>query len=650
MSLSLKSHALRIAPTLTVLSAALALSACGGGDDNVAAPPASNPPPATVSTTVTGAVVKGPVAAAQVCGYAVAANARGAALGSCTTSDASGNYSLTVPTGSGPLWVEATGGTYTDETTASATSLPAGSALRAIVTANGGSVTTMLTPLTTLALNAAAATAGSGGTLDSAAFSAAAAALISSFKLPADLNISSTLPTFGAGINTYGTALTAISKMVANGQTLASILAAAQPSTLAAAYATAAAPVVPPVGGGGTGGGTGGGGTLGPITATGSVTGSTTETFVPRAFAASGEPAFSTLLTARGEGYTFVNTNATGLTTQVISYSVTRGQASSALFFEYSYTGGLARAVARVCKAPCAGITLTPTASGTGVTLTFTNASFELTDFGTTLPNPPTAPSVLNGSLTGETPGGYVFAAQMPRGTTGTLSLDGVATPIFFADISYPTAPSITDPLAYPIVALNTARGTFTVDRRPESPPYFAAAFISKPEGEGLVKVVTADALTSTANGYAINLTNLAMTGSGPTLKTLSVTAQVNTGKAGGTVTIAGDDSFTARLDILQAQNQTLFYNFRGTSKTLAFSNIDVRIKDGAVTYFNANSPSGKGYTCDSVGSLFSAKCVGSISVSADKRTLTFNGFKAGKTMTPNADVAFEGSLTAAGF
>jgi hypothetical protein len=243
-----------------------------------------------------------------------------------------------------------------------------------------------------------------------------------------------------------------------------------------------------------------------------------------------------------------------------------------------------------------------------------------------------------------------VFAAQMPRGTTGTLSLDGVATPIFFADISYPTSPSIADPLAFPSVTLYTARGTLEVVRVPESPSYFAARFITKPEGEGLIKVVTADALTSTASGYGISLANAALTGSGPTVKTLSVTAQVNTGKAGGTVTIAGDDSFTARLDILQAQNQTLFYNFRGTSRTLAFSNIDVRIKDGAVTYFNANSPSGKGYTCDSVGSLFSAKCVGSISVSADKRTLTFNGFKAGKTMTPNADVAFEGSLTAAGF
>ncbi len=236
---------LRSSPSFTVLLAALALSACGGGDDAVTTPPVVIPPPATVTTTVTGAVVKGPVAAAQVCGYTVAANARGAALGSCTTSDASGNYSLTVPAGSGALWVEATGGNYTDETTGTATSLPAGSALRSIVTANGGSVTSMLTPLTTLALNAAAASVGSGGTLDTTAFSAAAAALLSSFKLPADLNISSTLPAFGTGINSYGTALTAISKMVANGQTtgqtLAAILATTQPSSLAAAFATAAA-------------------------------------------------------------------------------------------------------------------------------------------------------------------------------------------------------------------------------------------------------------------------------------------------------------------------------------------------------------------------------------------------------------------------
>jgi len=245
---------------VTALFATLALVACGGGSDNPApvaatlpAPAAPAPPaPAPASTTVSGSVVKGPVASAQVCGYRVVANARGTGLGSCTTTDASGNYTLTLPAGSGPLWMEATGGSYTDEITAAITALPAGSPLRALVTANGSSVSTMLTPLTTLALNAAAATAGASGTLDATAYSAAAAQLLAAFNLPGTLNISTTLPTFGSGINSYGTALTAISRMVANGLTLAQILASSQPSALAAAYAVAANPPapVPPVSGG----------------------------------------------------------------------------------------------------------------------------------------------------------------------------------------------------------------------------------------------------------------------------------------------------------------------------------------------------------------------------------------------------------------
>ena len=87
-----------------------ALSGCGGGDSPSAspapaAPVAPVPPlPAAASTTVSGAVVKGPVSGAQICAYTVVANARGAALGGCTTSDTAGNYSLAVPAGSGSLW------------------------------------------------------------------------------------------------------------------------------------------------------------------------------------------------------------------------------------------------------------------------------------------------------------------------------------------------------------------------------------------------------------------------------------------------------------------------------------------------------------------------------------------------------------------
>ena len=246
--------------TVSALLATLALAACGGGNDAPSATPPATPiapaptPPAQASTTVSGSVVKGPVAGAQVCGYTVVGNSRGTGLGSCTTTDAAGNYTLTVPAGSGALWMEATGGNFIDEATSIITALPPGSPLAVLIAANGSTSTAMLTPLTTLALNAARAAVGSNGTLDAAAFQGAAAQLLASFKLPATLNISTTVPAFGTSANAYGTALAAVSRMVANGLTLAQILSASQPSALATAFDLAANPPapapVPPVTGG----------------------------------------------------------------------------------------------------------------------------------------------------------------------------------------------------------------------------------------------------------------------------------------------------------------------------------------------------------------------------------------------------------------
>ena len=231
--------------TLCALSTALFLAACGGDDeDTTAATPAV--PPAAAATTLTGAVVKGPVSGALVCGYAVAGSARGAALGACATTDANGNYTLSLPVGSGPLWLEASGGSYTDEATGASTTLPAGAVLATLATANGAAVTAMLTPLTTLALNAARAAAGTGGTLDAAAFQTAASALLATFGLPATLDLASTLPAFGPAANDYGTALAIVSRMVAAGLTLADLLATTNPADLQAAYQAAAAPPLPP--------------------------------------------------------------------------------------------------------------------------------------------------------------------------------------------------------------------------------------------------------------------------------------------------------------------------------------------------------------------------------------------------------------------
>jgi hypothetical protein len=179
---------------------ALLLASCGGS---------SSP---STSTAVAGVVAKGPVSGSQVCAFAIAANVKGSAAGSCTTTDASGNYTLNIPAIIGDFLIEATGGTYIDETTLANTTLPASSTLTGLVSANGGNAAAMLTPLTTLALNSAKAT----GTLSASSYQAAVSQLATSLSLASSINLATTTPTFGAGQNAYGNALAAVSKTLSS--------------------------------------------------------------------------------------------------------------------------------------------------------------------------------------------------------------------------------------------------------------------------------------------------------------------------------------------------------------------------------------------------------------------------------------------------
>ena len=659
---------------LACLATAATLSACGGGGEggtlaapapapvagtpapspSAPTPPAPTPPPAAVTTTVAGAVVKGPVAGAQVCAFTVVANGRGTGVGSCTTSDAQGRYSFNLPVGTSPLWVEASGGSYTDEATGATATLPAGSPLTTIITANGGTVDTMLTPLTTLALNAAAATVGSAGTLNAAAYATAAAQLMTAFNLPTaaasnGFNINTTVPAFGANINSYGTALTVISRMVANGTPLTALLATTNPQALAAAYATAAAPpVAPPSTPPPTGGGT--------ITATGSVTSTGgVETFVPRAAAGGTTSAFTTSVAAGTEIYTFYNhvrsvgssTNAAEVATQAVSATLARGQLS--LVFTEIFVNG--RTLTRFCTLPCAGFTLVRTTSGSGVTVSFNNASLETSLTGTSLENPPTTPIVLNGSLTGEMPGGYAFTSQLPRATQGSLSLAGTAEPVLFADVGYDGLAPVAERLLFPAVTLTTAQGTLTVSRVAATDPYYFARFVTRVGGESVGLRVTADALVTTASGYTVNLNAATLAGTGPTLRSLVVTAQVSVGKSSGSLAITGEGNFVPQTTLISGNSQAITYDFRaeGGNNGFAFSSISVTLKAGVVAQFTAATPAGKSYTCDSVGSMFMARCAGTVTVGADQRTLSFNGFRAGAQLSPNATIGFDGSLTATG-
>ena len=73
--------------------------------------------------------------------------ASGALLGTSTTRS-TGAYTLSVPF-AGDVVVEVTDGTYVDEATSTSTTLA--TPMRVVVNANGGNVTGVVTPLTTLA-------------------------------------------------------------------------------------------------------------------------------------------------------------------------------------------------------------------------------------------------------------------------------------------------------------------------------------------------------------------------------------------------------------------------------------------------------------------------------------------------------------------
>jgi len=195
----------KILAALAATSLAVILAACGGGG--------SDTPAAPVTTTISGSAVKGPVSGGTV---TVKNAATGAILGTTSTGPG-GVYSLSVPF-SGDVIVEVLGGTYTDE--ASGAPTPLATPLRVVLNANGGSVTGVVTPLTTMAYTYAF----QGSTpVTKAAFDARAQALATQFGL-ADVNLATTLPVVTGTTNAYGESLRALSHyMKDNGRTLAMV-------------------------------------------------------------------------------------------------------------------------------------------------------------------------------------------------------------------------------------------------------------------------------------------------------------------------------------------------------------------------------------------------------------------------------------------
>lgn len=137
-----------------LLASALFLAACGGSGTSTNTTAAGG--------TISGSVVLGPVAGATVRAYAVTGGAMGAQLGSGTT-DSSGNFTLAIGHYAGPMMLQASSGSYTDEATGATMAVQPGDVLTGAVPSLDADVATTgvhVTPLTSMARARAAAMTG----------------------------------------------------------------------------------------------------------------------------------------------------------------------------------------------------------------------------------------------------------------------------------------------------------------------------------------------------------------------------------------------------------------------------------------------------------------------------------------------------------
>lgn len=146
---------LRIATLAALAGSSLLLAACGGsssgGGGTGGGPDGGTTPLA--GGTVSGTVVKGPVSGASVAAFAITNGTMGAQVGGGTT-DSMGNFTISIGDYTGPLMLQASGGTYSDEATGNAMTMQPGDVMAsAIPSVAAGAATSgiQITPLTTMA-------------------------------------------------------------------------------------------------------------------------------------------------------------------------------------------------------------------------------------------------------------------------------------------------------------------------------------------------------------------------------------------------------------------------------------------------------------------------------------------------------------------
>lgn len=132
---------------IMAIGSSLLLFGCGGGGGG------SDGTTPGVNGTITGTAIKGPVSGATVTVFAINNGAMGAQIGAGTT-DAQGNFTMSIGTYSGPVMLRMTGGTYTDEATGASMSMQSGDTMTSMMPqAIAGAVMSgvQITPVTSMA-------------------------------------------------------------------------------------------------------------------------------------------------------------------------------------------------------------------------------------------------------------------------------------------------------------------------------------------------------------------------------------------------------------------------------------------------------------------------------------------------------------------
>ncbi len=186
------------------------LFGCGGGGNGTT--------PFVTAGTISGAAIKGPVNNGAVTAFAVNNGIKSNQLASATT-DTLGNFSMSIGSYSGPLMLELSGGSYTDEATGAVMTMGASDVITAVVPSipGSGSVTGIkMTPLTSMAQTMASNMAGGMTTTNSTAANTA----VGNYFVVSDILHTQPMdpltPGSGAGANqdmrNYGMAIAAMSE------------------------------------------------------------------------------------------------------------------------------------------------------------------------------------------------------------------------------------------------------------------------------------------------------------------------------------------------------------------------------------------------------------------------------------------------------